>query len=134
MKVLFSIIIPVYKVEKYVGRCIESVINQTFKDWEMILVDDGSPDRSGAICEEYAERDRRLIVRHFENGGLSRARNRALDCPLKGEYIIFIDSDDYWENLYGLQIIADRIILHHEDVVLFEGHYLDYITNKKKKI
>lgn len=133
METLFSIIIPVYKVEKYVGRCIESVINQSFKDWEMILVDDGSPDRSGAICEEYAKRDSRLTVRHFENGGLSRARNRALDSPLNGEYIIFIDSDDYWENSDGLQMIADRITVHHEDVVLFEGHCLDYRTNKKKR-
>lgn len=133
METLFSIIIPVYKVEKYVGRCIESVINQSFKDWEMILVDDGSPDRSGAICEEYAKRDSRLTVRHFENGGQSRARNRALDSPLNGEYIIFIDSDDYWENSDGLQMIADRITVHHEDVVLFEGHCLDYRTNKKKR-
>ena len=133
MAVLFSIIIPVFKVEKYVGRCIESVINQSCKDWEMILVDDGSPDRSGAICDEYAKADSRLTVYHFENGGQARARNRALDCPLNGEYIIFVDSDDYWENTDGLQMIADRINDRHEDVVLYEGHTLDYVTNKKIK-
>lgn len=92
---LVSIIIPVYKVEKYLRQCLDSVIAQTYGNWEMILVDDGSPDGCPAICDEYAERDKRVTVLHCQNGGQSRARNRALDSPPKGEYVFFLDSDDY---------------------------------------
>lgn len=94
-KPVVSIIIPIYKVEKYLRQCLDSVLAQTYSNWEMILVDDGSPDGCPAICDEYAERDKRVTVLHCQNGGQSRARNRALDCPLKGEYLTFLDSDDY---------------------------------------
>ena len=94
-KPLVSIIIPIYKVEKYLRQCLDSVLAQTYSNWEMILVDDGSLDGCPAICDEYAERDKRVTVLHCQNGGQSRARNRALDCPPKGDFVTFLDSDDY---------------------------------------
>ena len=89
-----SIIIPMYNVEKYLCRCLDSVQNQTFKDWQAICVDDGSPDKSGEIAESYAARDKRFVVVHKENGGLSDARNAGMPSA-KGEYIMFLDSDDF---------------------------------------
>jgi len=89
-----SIIIPMYKVEKYLHRCLDSVKNQTFKDWTAICVDDGSPDNSGEIAEEYAKKDERFIVVHKENGGLSDARNYGMKYA-NGKYIMFLDSDDF---------------------------------------
>lgn len=92
----FSIIVPVYKVEPYLRRCVDSVLSQTFKDFEVLLVDDGSPDRCGEICDEYGQADARVKVIHRTNGGLSAARNSGLDVA-SGEWIWFIDSDDYVE-------------------------------------
>ena len=92
-----SVIVPIYNTEKYLHKCIDSILNQTFKDLEVILVDDGSTDSSGAICDEYAKKDERVVVIHKENGGQATARNIGLDIA-KGEYISFIDSDDYIEN------------------------------------
>ena len=89
-----SIVVPCYKVEKYIAELIESLQKQTFKDIEVILVDDGSPDRTGAICDEYAAKDTRLHVIHKPNGGVSAARNDGMRAAT-GEYIIFADSDDY---------------------------------------
>lgn len=97
--VKYSVIVPVYKVEAYLPRCIESILNQTVSDFELILVDDGSPDRSGAICDEYAAKDSRIRVIHQANGGVSRARNAGLDAA-RGEYIVFVDSDDYVDAEY----------------------------------
>lgn len=91
---LISVIVPVYKVEAYLDRCIKSVLAQTHQNFELILVDDGSPDRCGEICDEWSRRDGRIKVLHKENGGISSARNHALQI-VKGEYISFIDSDDY---------------------------------------
>ncbi|MBP3354658.1 MAG: glycosyltransferase family 2 protein [Bacteroidales bacterium] len=88
-----SIIVPVYNVEEYIIECIDSVLSQTYKDWELILVNDGSTDNSGKICDEYALKDNRINVIHKENEGLSSARNAGIDVA-KGEYITFIDSDD----------------------------------------
>lgn len=90
---LLSIIVPVYNVEAYLSRCIDSVLSQTFTDFELILVDDGSPDRSGEICDEYSKKDDRIIVIHKQNGGAWSARNMGLDCAV-GNYIMFIDPDD----------------------------------------
>lgn len=91
---LISMVVPVYKVEQYLDRCVESLINQTYKNIEIILVDDGSPDNCPAMCDKYAERDRRIKVIHKENGGLSDARNAGLK-QATGEYILYVDSDDY---------------------------------------
>ena len=106
-KIFISVIVPVYKVEKYLHRCIDSVLAQTFTDFELILVDDGSPDNCGKICDEYAEKDERIHVIHKENGGLSSARNAGLDIAT-GDYIVFIDSDDYVENCL-LQLVAEKL-------------------------
>lgn len=92
-KMLISVIIPVYNVENYLRRCLDSVLNQTYKNLEIILVDDGSTDGSAAICDEYLLKDNRIKVFHKENGGQSSARNFALDI-MQGEYICFIDADD----------------------------------------
>jgi len=89
-----SVVVPVYKVERYIGNCLNSLIAQTFQNWEAILVDDGSPDRSGTICEEYAANDSRFKVIHKENGGQSSARNLAMNY-VQGEYVFYLDSDDY---------------------------------------
>lgn len=91
---MVSVIVPVYNVEKYLPSCIESVINQTYMDWELLLVDDGSTDNSGKICDEYGEKDKRIKVFHKENGGVSSARNLGLD-KANGEYVAFLDADDY---------------------------------------
>ena len=89
-----SIIVPVYKVEAYLHRCVESILAQTYTDWELLLVDDGSPDQSGIICDEYDRKDARIKVFHKENGGVSLARNLGLD-NAEGEFITFIDADDF---------------------------------------
>lgn len=89
-----SVIVPVYKAEKYLNECVESVLKQTFKDFELILVDDGSPDSSGKICDKYAIRDNRVQVIHQKNSGVAVARNSGLEIA-RGEYVIFMDSDDY---------------------------------------
>ena len=88
-----SVIVPVYKAEKYVGECIESILSQTYTDFELLLVDDGSPDKSGEICDYYAGKDPRIIVYHKENGGVSSARNYGIEHAV-GEWICFVDSDD----------------------------------------
>ena len=106
---LISIVVPIYKVEKYIHRCIESILAQTFTDFDLILVDDGSPDNCGKICDEYAVKDKRIHVIHKENGGLSDARNAGIDWAFANsdsEWITFIDSDDwihpkYLETLYN---------------------------------
>ena len=105
---LISVIVPVYKVEPYLERCVKSIINQTYKNLEIILVNDGSPDRCGEMCDEFARQDSRISVIHKENGGLSSARNAGLDV-MKGEYVGFVDSDDWIEpemymTLYELSI------------------------------
>ena len=89
-----SIIIPIYKVEDYISKCIKSVIAQSYHNLEIILIDDGSPDRCGDICDDYAERDSRIRVIHRQNGGISAARNSGLEVAT-GEYVLFVDSDDY---------------------------------------
>ncbi|WP_175629937.1 glycosyltransferase family 2 protein [Bacteroides acidifaciens] len=102
--VIISVIVPIYKVEKYLRRCVDSILSQTYKDLEVILVDDGSPDRCGEICDEYKKCDSRVRVVHKQNGGLSDARNAGLQIAT-GEYVAFVDSDDwvakdYLEKLY----------------------------------
>ncbi|MFR2551722.1 MAG: glycosyltransferase [Clostridioides difficile] len=89
-----SIIVPVYNVEKYLEKCVRSILAQTFTDFELILVDDGSLDSSGAMCDQFAEQDQRVKVIHKENGGLSDARNAGIELAT-GEYLGFVDSDDY---------------------------------------
>ena len=96
---MISVIVPVYNVEKYLSQCIDSILQQTFREFELILVDDGSTDNSGNICEEYLSKDARIQVIHQKNQGLSAARNHGLDVA-KGEYITFVDSDDALSSYY----------------------------------
>ena len=96
-----SIIVPIYNVEKYLSKCVDSILNQQYYDLEVILVDDGSTDHSGEIAESYKEKDERVIVIHKNNGGLSSARNAGLDV-VHGDYVGFVDSDDWIEpNMYA---------------------------------
>ena len=103
-KCYFSVIIPVYKVEAYLRQCVDSVLAQTFTDFEIILVDDGSPDRCPMMCDEYAEVDKRITVIHKKNGGLSSARNAGMRVAA-GKYVVFLDSDDYWSSMTALDNI-----------------------------
>lgn len=124
---LVSVIVPVYKVEKYLHRCIDSILCQTYPEFELILVDDGSPDRCPQICDEYASKDKRIRVVHKSNGGQSSARNAGLDI-CKGDYIYFCDSDDWIEpNL--LELVIGKIISEKADMVRFQcfTHFADVI-------
>ncbi|MGL4652161.1 glycosyltransferase family 2 protein [Cetobacterium sp.] len=114
MKPKISIIVPIYNVENYLEKCIDSILNQTFKDFELILVDDGSPDRCGEICDEYTKKDKRIVVIHKKNGGLSSARNAGLDIA-KGEYIGFIDSDD-WIEKEMYEVLYNSCIENKSDI------------------
>lgn len=91
---MISVIVPVYKVEKYINKCVDSILQQTYKDFELILVDDGSPDRCPEICDNYAKKDKRVCVIHKENGGPSDARNTGIRAA-KGNFVTYVDSDDY---------------------------------------
>lgn len=102
---MISVIVPIYNTEKYLHRCIDSILAQTFTDFELLLINDGSKDNSGAICDEYAAKDPRIHVFHKENGGVSSARNVGLD-NAKGDYIMFVDSDDYMFPQMCEQMIA----------------------------
>lgn len=112
---LISVIVPVYKVEKYLRNCIESVQRQTYYNWELILVDDGSPDQCPQMCEEYASLDKRIKVIHKENGRVAKARNAALRVA-KGDYITFLDGDDYLHKDY-LKIMLGIITSKQGDIV-----------------
>ena len=106
IKLKISVIIPVYNVEKYLNRCVESILNQTYRNLEIILIDDGSTDKSSQLCDFFSTKDSRIKVIHKKNGGLSSARNVGLD-NATGDYIIFIDSDDYINRFYFENIIID---------------------------
>lgn len=111
---LVSIIVPCYKVEKYLSNCIESILHQSYTNWELILVDDGSPDRSGEICDKYVKMNGRIKVIHKDNGGLSSARNAGLDI-MSGEYVSFLDSDDFWHSDY-LKILMGFIVTEDAEI------------------
>lgn len=130
-KAKVSIIMPVYKVEEYVGKAIESIQAQTFTDWEFLIVDDGTPDRSGEICDEYAAKDARITVIHKENGGAPSARNTAIDMAT-GEYLYFMDSDDWAEPT----MIEDMYELAKKDnaQMVLAGFYIDTYCGQGKYI
>lgn len=123
-----SVIVPVYKVEKYIGKCIESILSQTFKDFELILVDDGSPDRSGAICDQYAQKDSRIQVIHKENGGVSSARNVGI-AESKGEWLCFVDSDDTVDKDYIETLYAGIIEYNDVDISIAGYRSVDGVLN-----
>ncbi len=114
MNHLITVIVPVYKVEQFLCRCVDSILSQSFGNLEVILVDDGSPDSCGRICDDYAKIDNRITVIHKENGGLSDARNSGLDI-CNGEFIAFIDSDDWIAKNY-LEILYENLIKTKSDI------------------
>lgn len=123
-----SIIVPVYKVEKYLDKCVQSILNQTFKDFELILVDDGSPDSCGEMCEAWATKDSRINVIHKNNGGLSDARNAGIDIA-RGEYIGFVDSDDYIkQDMY--EVLIENLESCHADISICG--YIDVYADGEK--
>ena len=122
-----SVIVPVYNTEKYLHRCIDSILAQTFEDFELLLIDDGSKDNSGAICDEYAARDSRVRVFHKENGGVSSARNLGLDNAV-GEWIAWVDSDDYIApNMY--ECLYETAKRDEADIV-YCNFFIDYGDEK----
>lgn len=122
-----SVIVPIYNVEKYLERCIESIINQTYKNLEIILIDDGSPDKCGTICDKYSKMDSRIVVIHKENGGLSDARNAGIKVAT-GDYISYIDSDDYIDtDMYEYMI--NELEFQNSDIVIC-GIYKEFEDGK----
>lgn len=119
MKDLISVIVPVYKVEPYLDRCVQSIVDQTYRNLEIILVDDGSPDNCGAMCDAWAEKDSRIRVIHTKNQGSSAARNTALDLA-QGNFIAFVDSDDYVEH----RMLSHLYDLLEQDVDIAECAYV----------
>lgn len=115
MNILISIIVPIYNVELYLRKCINSIRNQTYKNIEIILVDDGSPDNCGKICDEYKQKDNRIKVIHKKNGGLSEARNYGIEIAT-GDYILFVDSDDYIANNM-CQILLKKAEKYKADII-----------------
>ena len=128
MKVSF--IIPVYKVEKYLPQCVESILNQTYKNIEVLLVDDCSPDGCPALCDEYANKDSRVTVFHKLNGGLSDARNYGLE-HAKGDYVVFMDSDDFWQKNTYLEELVEEI--NNSPECDFIGFNISYYYEKEDK-
>lgn len=141
-KPLISIIIPVYKVEEYLNDCVQSVIHQTYKNLEIILVDDGSPDKCPDMCDDYSKIDSRILALHKKNGGLSSARNYGLD-HCKGDYIAFVDSDDYLQsnaiaNLVNgfklnkkIAIVSGNVLKVQNDII---SPYIKKWQSKKNRI
>ena len=126
---LFSIIVPVYNVQAYLAKCTESILNQTFRDFEVILINDGSTDNSGIICDEYAQKDSRIVVIHKENEGVGEARNVGLRI-VKGDYIIFVDSDDCIDE--NTCEIMRQIINDHPSIDIIAANYKEIHKNKTK--
>ncbi|MBD1378852.1 glycosyltransferase [Metabacillus arenae] len=137
-----SIIVPVYKVEPFIHKCITSILTQTLTEFELILVDDGSPDNCGKICDKYAQKDKRVKVIHKENGGQSDARNAGLDVAI-GDYIGFVDSDDWiepdmFELLYNMcienecDIASCSSAIHYSNKTVFNGRHQLIIHDKKQ--
>ena len=132
MRQLVTVIVPIYKVEKYLHRCIDSIINQTYSNLEIILVDDGSPDSCGAICDEYARIDNRIVVIHKANGGLSDARNAGLDI-MHGSFVTFVDSDDYISLDY-VERLHKVLKDNNADISVCAEAYVLELPNGKEKV
>ena len=145
MEKRFSIIVPVYNVEKYLSTCVESILSQTFNNWELILINDGSTDYSGIICDEYKKKDTRIKVFHTENKGVSAARNIGLKNAI-GEWIAFIDSDDYmeknWLEVVSMTIkkykwllkILDNTNRELQEVIVSKYYFISYLDKNNIKM
>ena len=140
---LISVIVPVYNVEKYLDKCVGSIVNQTYKNLEIILVDDGSPDNCPKMCDDWARKDKRIKVIHKKHGGVSDARNKGIEIA-SGEYIGFVDSDDYVEKNYIFVLydlvkrynvmlaVADNYIEYMDGCIFNNSTYEEYETNPEK--
>lgn len=124
-----SIILPVYNVEKYIDKCLYSIINQTYNNLEIILIDDGSPDNSGKICDQYAKNDSRIKVIHQKNSGVSKARNNGLDIAT-GDFVMFVDPDD-WLELNSCEILVNKINQTGSDMIIY--NYIKETNTKSIK-
>lgn len=137
MKGLISVIVPVYNVEKYLSQCIESLINQTYANLEILLIDDGSTDKSGKLCDKYAKKDNRITVIHKKNGGSASAKNEGLNCA-KGEYLAFVDSDDFVE-IDAYQYMVSQLEKEKADIIqcsfrdVFVNEQIDRIINESER-
>lgn len=120
-----SVIVPVYNIEKYLNKCIDSILSQSFQNFELLLIDDGSKDSSGKICDEYANRDSRIRIYHVENGGVSKARNLGLE-QAQGEWVCFVDSDDWIEDNYLSSFGCIESL--PENAIVIQG--LEHISNQ----
>lgn len=129
MNDLVSIVVPIYNKAEYLNQCIESVLNQTYTHFQLILVDDGSTDESLCICEKYAEKDNRVKVIHQENQGLSVARNTGLDAS-DGKYLLFLDADDFWRYEDGLKTLLSHPSTRKDDFVLLEFNRSRFVPSK----
>ena len=127
-----SIIVPVYNTEQYISRCIESILNQTFKDFELILIDDGSQDKSGEICDKYAKKDSRIRVFHNNNQGVSATRNYGINLS-KGKYLMFCDSDD-WVADNWCEELYNTILLYPDSWITCNFFSVDKESNKEESI
>lgn len=132
MNEMITIIIPIYNLEKYIEKCIESVLDQTYTNIEIILIDDGSSDKSLEICNRYSKRDKRIKILHQENKGVSSARNLGIK-KARGKYIIFIDGDDYIERTM-LETLYCNLINNNADISICEFLYVDEEKNKRKRV
>lgn len=137
---MISVIVPVYKVEEYLAQCVDSILAQTYRNLEVLLVDDGSPDRSGELCDDYAQRDARVRAIHKENGGLSSARNAGLDAA-SGDYVAFVDSDDWIEpDAYEAMMAAMQkhdvkiVCAGRYDVSGVDGHKEDGLCPEREEV
>lgn len=128
MNDLISVIVPVYNVEKYLRRCVDSILAQTYQNTEVILVDDGSTDSSGLICDEFASKDERVKVIHKENGGLSDARNAGISVAT-GVYIAFCDSDDWMES--AILKKAESVAINEDADIVIWGYSADFVDDKE---
>lgn len=135
MNPLITVIVPVYNVEDYLIRCVDSILKQTYRNLEIILIDDGSPDKCGEICDSYLSQDSRIKVIHKVNGGLSDARNTGIDSAT-GEYLMFIDSDDFLRE-QSIEILYNLVKLNNADIAVGQFKYYKTIAdinlNQKKK-
>lgn len=126
-----SVIVPVYNVQSYLEDCVESVLNQTFQNIELLLIDDGSTDNSPSICDACAAEDSRVVTIHQPNGGLSDARNTGIR-HATGDYILFLDSDDFWDDSHALERLVERAQISGADVVNYS--YVKYYEKQGKKV
>ena len=128
-KPLCSVIVPIYNNEAELPRCIESILNQDYKNFELILIDDGSTDGSASVCEQYANKNSNIVFIHKQNGGAATARNLGISIA-KGEYIFFVDSDDYVSNNF-CSVAVDAFVKENVDIVIFGFEYIYLDKNRE---